>query len=142
MKKYIPRVLETALMKYLKVFPIVGIIGPRQSGKSTMLKQMFSDLYTYVTFDDPKIVAQLQDDPDKFMRIYDNRVIFDEAHKAPELFDILKLTVDNDRDNYGKYILTGSAQFALMKGVSESLAGRIGLLSLLPFQFRDKLEIT
>ena len=147
MKKYIPRVLETTLKKYLKIFPIVGITGPRQSGKSTMLKHMFTASYTYVTFDDPKIVAQFQDDPDKFLRIYNDRVIFDEVQKVPELFNLLKLAVDNDRDNYGKYIITGSAQFSFMKGVSESLAGRIGLLSLLPFQYceipnRQKQDIS
>lgn len=137
MNNYIPRILEVTLEKYLRAFPVVGLTGPRQSGKSTLLKHLLKDKYTYITFDDFKLIALLQDDPEKFMRIYDNRVIFDEVHKAPEIFNLLKIAVDNDRDNYGKYIITGSAQFSFLKGVSESLAGRIGLLSLLPFQFSE-----
>ncbi len=141
MKKYIHRVLEATLQKYLSAFPIVGITGPRQSGKSTMLKHLLSKHYTYITFDDYKMVELLAGDPEKFMRIYNDRVIFDEVHKAPHLFNLLKISVDNDRGNYGKFIITGSAQFAFMKEVSESLAGRIGLLSLLPFQFSEVPKI-
>lgn len=137
MQTYIHRKLEKTLKKYISIFPIVGIIGPRQSGKSSLLKEIFGKEYSYVTFDDLTTINLFYDDPEKFMRINSNRVIFDEAHKAPEIFNYIKLAVDNDRSNYGKFIITGSAQFLLMKNISESLAGRIGLLTLLPFEVSE-----
>lgn len=137
MNNYIPREAESKLLKYLEIFPVVGITGPRQSGKSTLLRTVLKDQYRYVSFDSPTIVAEFRDDPERFMRIYNERVIFDEAQKVPEIFSYVKLAVDNDRDNYGKFILSGSTRFTLMKQISESLAGRIGLLSLLPLQLSE-----
>jgi predicted AAA+ superfamily ATPase len=137
MLTYINRSLESTLTRYIGIFPVVGITGSRQSGKSTLLKHLLSNSYSYVSFDDYRFVLQFKDDPEKFFRIYSNRVIFDEVQKVPEIFDYIKIAVDNDRENYGKYILTGSAQFAFLQRTSESLAGRIGLLSLLPFGFSE-----
>nr|MBP7543848.1 ATP-binding protein [Ignavibacteriaceae bacterium] len=118
-------------------FPVVGLTGPRQSGKSTLLKELLKDEYKYVTFDSPTTVAEFRDDPERFMRINGDKVIFDEAQKAPEIFTYVKIAVDNDREKYGKFILSGSSQFTLMKKITESLAGRIGLLTLLPMQFSE-----
>ncbi len=132
--KYRKRILETNVKKYLKIFPVVGITGPRQSGKSTMLKHLFKDDYKYVSFDDYRICDFFYEDPEKFMSTYNNKVIFDEVQKVPEIFNYLKLAVDRDRQNYGKFIITGSSQFSFFKKITESLAGRIGLLSLLAFQ--------
>lgn len=136
MAHYKHRVIESVLKKYIKSFPVVGLTGPRQSGKSTMLLHSLKD-YTYVTFDDFKIVNLFHQDPERFMNLYTNKIIFDEAQKVPELFSYIKMAVDRDRHHPGKFILTGSSQFALIKNSSESLAGRIGLLSLLPFQFSE-----
>lgn len=133
---YRKRVLETKLLEYLNFFSVVGITGPRQSGKSTLLTKTLTN-YRYETFDDPRLVQSLNDDPEKFIRIYDDKVIFDEVQKVPELFNVIKLAVDRDRDTPGKYILTGSSQFSFIKGLSESLAGRIGLLTELPFQIKE-----
>ncbi|MEW6654871.1 MAG: ATP-binding protein [Bacteroidota bacterium] len=135
--KYIHRKLENSLSKYLKLFPVVGLSGPRQSGKSSMLKNLLGDKYKYITFDDYRMKELFLDDPEKFMRINNSKVIFDEAHKVPEIFNYIKIAVDDDRDNYGKFIVTGSAQFLMLKNISESLAGRIGLLTLLPFEFSE-----
>lgn len=135
--KYITRQIEKSLRDYLKIFPAVSLTGPRQSGKSTMLREMFEDQYTYVSFDDPLTLDFLAQDPKGFMNQYGNRVIFDEAQKAPLLFNYLKIAIDADRRNYGKFILTGSSQFALIKQITETLAGRIGALSLLPFQMNE-----
>lgn len=134
---YIKRVLEKPLSIFLKSFPVTAITGPRQSGKSTLLKHFLEKEYEYVTFDDPIIINHFTDDPKGFIRKYSNRVIFDEVQKVGSLFSYIKMEVDNDRQNYGKYVLTGSSQFSLVKQISESLAGRIGLLSLLPFQFEE-----
>jgi len=134
---YIHRELEKKVTEYLELFPVVGLTGPRQSGKSTMLKKLLSDRYRYVSFDDLNVVDRFHTDPERFVETYSNRVIFDEVQRVPELFSYVKLAVDSDRKNYGKFVMTGSSQFAFMKRVSESLAGRIGLLALLPFQYAE-----
>lgn len=131
---YYPRALEATLERYLSGFPIVGIAGPRQSGKSTMLLRTLGKKYEYVTFDDFTTLQLFQDDPERFLHLHPGPVIFDEVQRVPDLFVRLKLLVDKDRRTKGRFVLTGSSQFAVMKHVSESLAGRIGLLSLLPFQ--------
>jgi len=134
---YYPRVIEKTVREYLKLFPVVGLTGPRQSGKSTMLQKLLSAKYRYVSFDDLNAVDRFHTDPERFMDVYSDRVIFDEVQRVPEIFHYVKLIVDNNRNDYGKFIMTGSSQFASMKRVSESLAGRIGLLTLLPFQFSE-----
>jgi len=134
--KYVKRKIEKVLIEYLNYFSIIGLTGPRQSGKSTMLKACLPD-YQYITFDDYKVKELFYSDRDKFISIYDNKVIFDEVHHVPELFDLVKLAVDQDRSIKGRFILTSSAQFKMMRNISESLAGRIGLLTLLPFSFQE-----
>lgn len=133
---YIQRVIEGLAQQYLHHFPVLGITGPRQSGKSTLIKHLFHQ-YRYVTFDDYRMREFIEQDPIGFIRVYDNHVIFDEAQKSPEIFNLIKIAVDNDRQRSGKFILTGSSQFSLLKKISESLAGRIGLLTLLPLQFSE-----
>lgn len=133
---YRHRFAEKTLHRFLKAFPIVGITGPRQSGKSTLLQKNLSN-YTYVTFDDEKNILFLKDDPLAFVKKHGDKVIFDEVQKVPKLFDVLKLIVDQNRKVYGQYILTGSMQFSFLESISESLAGRIGLFSLLPFQYEE-----
>lgn len=131
---YVKRVVEDGLSRYLKAFSVVGITGPRQSGKSTLLKEKLQG-YHYVNFDDPAMTMLFEDDPVGFMNVYNDRVIFDEAQYVPDIFRYIKMAVDKDRANYGKFVITGSAQFSMMQNITESLAGRVGLLSLLPFQY-------
>jgi predicted AAA+ superfamily ATPase len=135
--KYLPRIAEKLIRKYLSFFPAVAITGPRQSGKSTTLRNIFSSEYRYITFDDPLQVEYFESDPKGFFKEMSDRVIFDEVQKVPGIFPYLKMAIDSDRQNYGKFILTGSSQFALIKDITESLAGRIGSVSLLPFQFGE-----
>ncbi len=137
---FIPRNIESTLKGFLKIFPIVALTGPRQSGKSTLLKNSLSSHYKYVTFDDYQMIELFNRDPVGFFQTYDDKVIFDEVHKAPEIFNYLKLAVDNDRQNYGKYIITSSAQFQLMQKVTESLAGRIGILNLFSLDYSETPE--
>lgn len=135
--KYLPRQIERTLKEYLKIFPAVTLTGPRQSGKSTTLRELFGAKYKYVTFDDPLTLDYLTEDPKGFMKQYGDHVIFDEAQRAPLLFNYLKIAIDEDRHNYGKFIITGSSQFSLIKQITETLAGRTGALSLLPFQLYE-----
>jgi predicted AAA+ superfamily ATPase len=99
-----------------------------------MLLQTLRKKYEYVTFDDFSTLQLCQDDPERFLRLHPAPVIFDEVQRVPDLFVRLKLLVDKDRRTKGRFVLTGSSQFAVMKRVSESLAGRIGMLALYPFQ--------
>ncbi len=135
--KYLDRILEHKIQDYLQHFPAVGITGPRQSGKSTLLKHMLHNKYQYITFDKDDIRNMFYADPNSFMTNYSKHIIFDEVQKAPEIFNYLKVAIDEYRHNYGNYIITGSTQFSLVKQITESLAGRIGLLTLLPLQYKE-----
>lgn len=135
--QYYPRLIEPNLLKYLDIFPVVGLTGPRQSGKSTLLRHRFGSQYRYVTFDSQSVVDAFYADPNQFMAQYSDHVIFDEVQKAPEIFNYIKIAVDNDRQRVGKFILTGSSQFSFIHKISESLAGRMGLLTLLPFHYLE-----
>jgi predicted AAA+ superfamily ATPase len=131
---YLHRQLFPALQTALRQFPAVLITGPRQSGKTTFLREECDDRFAYVTFDDPLNRAFAVNDPRGFLNLYrDQPVILDEIQYATELLPYLKMAIDQDRQRMGQWVLTGSQQFALMKNVSESLAGRIALLELLPF---------
>jgi len=102
-----------------------------------MLRKVLTPEYRYITFDDPLVVEYFLSDPRAFLAEYGERVIFDEVQRVPALFNHLKVLIDNDRDKYGNFVLTGSSQFSMVKGITESLAGRIGSLSLLPFQYSE-----
>jgi predicted AAA+ superfamily ATPase len=134
---YVNRNLEKQLLEYLNLFPVVAITGPRQSGKSTLVQQLLNNEYRYVSLDDFRVIDQLENDPERFFSIYNTKVIFDEVQKYPPIFNHLKLLVDKSRSEYGQFVLTGSSQFTLQQNVSETLAGRIGLLKLLPFDFKE-----
>jgi uncharacterized protein len=130
--EYVTRHCEATLRRHLSLFPAVAVTGPRQSGKTTMLRRSFP-AYSYVSFDDPDVRSLFADDPKGFMRRHAGRTVFDEVQKCPEIFEYLKLEIDRERE-YGRFLLTGSSQFGVVRGIVESLAGRCGFLSLLPFQ--------
>lgn len=124
------------------MFPAVLVTGPRQSGKTTFLLQEAGKEYQYVSFDDPLERSFAQSDPNGFLdRFGVNPVILDEIQYAPFILPYLKIRIDQDRQNFGKWLLTGSQQFQLMKNVSESLAGRIAVLELYPFSYSEAKRI-
>lgn len=133
---YQHRLIEPNLHQYLSVFPVVGLIGPRQSGKSTLLQHELKN-YRYISFDQQSMIDFFYDDPQRFIAQYDHHVIFDEVQKVPEIFSVIKMMIDKNRQDYGKYVLTGSSQFGFIQSITESLAGRIGLLTLLPFHYKE-----
>lgn len=133
---YIHRAIEPSLAIAISQFPAVLITGPRQTGKSTLVRHALPK-YTYVTLDDSMARAMAVQDPELFLSAYPEPLIIDEIQYAPELFSYLKLRIDQDRQKYGRYVLTGSQTFQLMKGVSESLAGRIALLQLYPLSWEE-----
>ena len=134
--KYIKRELEKELFCALSQFPAVAVTGPRQSGKSTLLRVALPE-YTYITLDDPVVRGQAVNDPNLFLDSIREPVIIDEFQYAPELLHYIKMRIDSDRGVKGRFVLTGSQQFIATKGLSESLAGRIGLLELVPFSLLE-----
>lgn len=109
--------------------PAVLLTGARQTGKSSLLQRQFPDT-EYITFDYLRQVESAKESPEYFLNQFNSQVVLDEIQYVPEVFRELKIVIDQDRNNYGKWIMTGSQQFALMEQVSESLAGRIALLHL------------
>ncbi|MDO8754903.1 MAG: ATP-binding protein [Anaerolineales bacterium] len=131
-KTYIPRSIESVLKKAVSEFPAVALVGPRQSGKTTLLKHLYETRYPVVSLESPDVRLAALADPHGFLNLYPPPVIFDEIQYAPELLPYIKEQIDLHRDRTGQYILTGSQNLLLMQQVTESLAGRVAVLKLLP----------
>jgi uncharacterized protein len=138
---YIKRTLENSLKKASKTFPVVLVTGPRQVGKTTMLKQAADEKRLFVTLDDPEIRLLAQKEPAMFFQTYEPPIIIDEIQYAPQLFPYIKMICDKERKN-GLFWLTGSQQFQMMKNVSESLAGRVAILDMQGLSQAEKFGIT
>ncbi len=129
---YIQRTIESLLPHILATFPCLALTGPRQSGKSTLLRHALPS-YRYVTLDDPTILAQAHSDPNFFLDSLGDRCIIDEIQLAPGILSYVKMRVDDDRNRNGRFVFTGSQQFGMIRNLGDSLAGRVALLDLLPF---------
>jgi predicted AAA+ superfamily ATPase len=124
--------MEETFLRVSDQFKVVLVTGPRQVGKTTMMKKMMEGgARKYVTLDDMVARGLAKNDPETFIQTYSPPVFIDEVQYAPELFSYIKMQVD-DRQQKGDYWLSGSQVFRLMRGVRESLAGRVGLLDLFP----------
>jgi len=137
---YVQRTIESVIRDRLQQFPAVALCGPRQSGKSTLLREQFPE-YTYVTLDDPLVRQQAYDDPNFLLDRLEDHGVIDEIQYAPQLLSYLKMRIDAHRERRGRFIVTGSQQFALMKGLGESLAGRISIQELLPFDHHELTRV-
>jgi uncharacterized protein len=135
--RYIQRTLEPVLRQAAKEFPAVVLTGPRQSGKTTLLKHLFGATHSYISLEPPDIRASAQADPRGFLAQYRSRVIFDEVQYAPDLLPYIKEAIDAHRDEPGRFLLTGSQNLLLMARVTESLAGRAAMLRLLPMSQKE-----
>jgi len=136
-QRYIPRSLEPVLQRAAREFPAVVLTGPRQSGKTTLLKHLFGDTYRYVSLEPPDIRAAAVVDPRGLLALYPPPVIFDEVQYAPDLLPYIKERIDAWRGEKGQYLLTGSQNLLLLERVTESLAGRVAVLRLLPLSRRE-----
>ena len=131
----IPRTAEAAIRRYARGFPVVALTGPRQSGKTTLARAVFADR-PYVSLEAPDAREFAQRDPRGFLARFDEGAVIDEAQRCPDLFSYLQGVVD-ERRRMGDFVLTGSQQFGLLTRVTQSLAGRVGLVQLLPFSLAE-----
>jgi len=134
----IRRDAQQTLLRLARGFPIVAITGPRQAGKTTLARMAFPDK-PYVSLEDPDMRTMAESDPRGLLSRFPDGAILDEAQRAPGLFSYLQTLVDS-KIRPGMFVLTGSQQFGLLSGISQSLAGRVGLVQLLPFSISELAE--
>ena len=132
----IERTAKETLLRLASQFPVVGVTGPRQSGKTTLAKAVFPDK-RYVSFDDKNMRALAESNPADFIEAFPEGAVIDEAQKVPDIFDAIKMNVDAAPYTPGKFILTGSSQLRLRKNMTDSMAGRAAFLKLLPFSINE-----
>ena len=133
---YISLNMEGAIVDASRFYSVIIITGPRQSGKSTLVKHIFAN-YHYLSLEDPDIRSLAQRDPRSLLGIAE-KMIIDEAQRMPELFSYIQTIVDGNPTR--KFVLTGSANFLMLKNVSQSLAGRAAVFELLPFAMSELKE--
>ena len=133
---YRARTLEQFFKSTSQQFPVMLVTGPRQIGKTTFLRHIAAEERTYVTLDDPMVCTLAKEDPALFLQRFRPPILIDEIQYAPQLLPHIKMAVDRDK-KAGQFWLTGSQQFHLMSGVSESLAGRVAVVNLLGFSLRE-----
>ena len=133
----IKRFLATKLKKAVQQYPVLTLTGPRQSGKTTLVKMVFSD-YEYVSLENPDMRMFAMEDPNGFLRQFQAGVILDEVQRTPDLLSYIQTIVDRDSRS-GQFILTGSQNLLLLDKISQSLAGRTAVFHLMPFSQRENL---
>lgn len=133
------RTYEKLLKEYLSFFPCVALIGSRQCGKTTLL-QGLSEGWRIFDLEKQSDIQNIVQDPDLFFRLNPDKIAVDEAQLLPELFPALRVAVDNDRQRPGRFVITGSSSPNLGRSISESLAGRIGIIEMAPFSFSETMQ--
>jgi len=131
---YIPRAIAPRIMEAHKYYPVITITGPRQAGKSTLCRHLFQD-YKYVNLERIALRSLANNDPQGFLESLGDNVIIDEVQHVPALLSEIQIMVDDNRNK--RYILTGSSNFSLLNTITQSLAGRTALFTLLPFSFDE-----
>lgn len=137
MPRYLARSLEPVVRRALSQFPAVLVTGPRQAGKTTLVRHIVGADTSYASLDLPDVRAAAESDPRGFLNSFPAPVVLDEVQRAPGLLPYLRDAIDADRDVPGRYILTGSQNLLLMEQVTESLAGRAAVLTLMPLSQRE-----
>lgn len=135
------RKILSKIQKALKDTPVIFISGPRQAGKTTLVKYISENIHPakYLNFDDATILAAAKTNPEGFLEVYKDNLILDEVQRVPEIFLVIKKIVDNNRKP-GKFILTGSANIFLLPKISESLVGRMEIIKLFPISLSEISE--
>ncbi|MGC9330869.1 MAG: ATP-binding protein [Bacteroidales bacterium] len=130
----VKRDIENTIKKLINQYPVVTLTGPRQSGKTTLLRSIFKE-FPYVNLENPDTRQLALDDPRGFLNNFPQGAILDEVQNAPELFSYIQVMVDDNKDL--RFILSGSHNFLLLENISQSLAGRAAILKLLPFSIHE-----
>ena len=128
------RELQNKLLKLSELWSVISVTGPRQSGKTTLCKMTFPD-YEYVNLEHLPTRELVADDIDRFIRRHDSGIIFDEAQYLPELFSYIQVWADEDKNR--RFILSGSSDFLMMQNITQSLAGRVAVVRLLPLSLKE-----
>lgn len=131
----IERLVSDFVTKNTEWYPVVAVTGPRQSGKTTLVRHLFKD-YEYVNLEDQATYERVRMAPSDFIRERSDRLVIDEAQRVPELFNAIQV-VSDERGAAGQYVLSGSQNYLLLKRITQSLAGRVGLVRLLPLSYRE-----
>src|SRR3989338_11608112 len=129
--RYVSRSIEKEIRQASRAFPALLVTGPRRAGKTTLLKRIFPKA-SYYLLEDPDAIARIKADPRSFMEDMKPPVILDEIQNVPELFNYIRTRIDEHPHRFGQWYVTGSQDAPLMKGVSESMAGRVAVFQLLP----------
>jgi uncharacterized protein len=131
----ITRAISQHILTLAAQYPVISVSGPRQSGKTTLVRQLFPHL-TYINFEDIELRELAEQDPKQFLNRYPDGLILDEAQYVPSLFSYIQLEADRRQRN-GEFILTGSQNFLMLEKITQSLAGRVALFNLLPFSVQE-----
>ena len=140
-RSVIPRLLGAEVRKVARAFPAVVLTGPRRAGKTTLLRPLLPDA-TYWLLEEPDTLARVKSDPRAFIEQLRPPVILDEVQNAPELFNWVRARIDAAPSMRGRWFITGSHDISLMRGVSESMAGRAGILRLLPLSRQESPKVS
>ena len=139
--RFISRAIQPAVLEAGSSFPAVVVTGPRRAGKTTLLRWIFPRA-TYVLLEDPDIQARARSDPRALLDELRLPALFDEIQNVPELFDYIRTLIDRDPRKMGRWLFTGSQEAPLMRGVTESMAGRAAIMQLLPFSLTETPRVS
>ena len=138
---FIPRLAATQVRKAAQNFPAVILTGPRQCGKTTLLKRVYPQA-NYILLEDPDVIARVNSDPRGFLDELKTPVILDEIQNTPALLGYIRTRIDTAPERKGQWLLTGSQEAPLMQGVSESMAGRVAVLQLFPLSTLESEKVS
>ncbi len=139
--RYVSRELEKQVARAARAFPAVVLTGPRRAGKTSLLRRLFRNA-SYYLLEDPDVVARFRADPQGFLDAVETPAILDEVQNVPEVFAYVRSRIDRNPRRTGQWLMTGSQEAPLMRGVSESMAGRAAVFHLLPLSTRETPKVT